>query len=413
VPVRLTASIRATGEQHRVTNLELFFDLVFVFAFTQVNALVAADASGRGALRGILLIAILWWAWCSYAWLGNQARADEGMLRATMIVAMAAVFAASLAVPEAWHDRPGGLPGPMVLAVAIVVVRSLHLLVYAVAAGSDAGLRRQLARNAAPMLVMAMLLVLGALADGAHRTLLWLVALAVDYSGVYLVGASGWRMPAPGHFSERHGLIVLVALGESIVSVGVGAERASVSWPILLIMGLGLAVNVALWWAYFDVVALVAERALHARTGLQRIWLARASYTYLHFPLVVGVLTTALALKLLVEDLTEPEHSLTDVPHTLPAVCLALGPALYLVGLSAIRWRNLGRPNVGRLVAAALLLALVPAFLAMPALGSLGLVTAVLAGLIGFEAVHNQSVRDTVRHHDDHPAIAAAPVSEH
>jgi len=406
VPARLTASVRATGEGHRVTNLELFFDLVFVFAFTQVNGLVAEDGSARGAVRGLLLLAILWWAWCSYAWLGNQAQADEGVLRATMIVAMAAVFAASLAIPEAWHDRPGGLPAPMVLAVAVVVVRGLHLLVYAVAAGGDTELRRQLARNAAPMTMMAILLVLGALVQGGERTLLWLVALAVDYSGVYLVGASGWRMPAPGHFAERHGLIVLVALGESIVSVGAGAGRTPVSAPILLVMALGLALNVTLWWAYFDVLALAAEHALQARTGVQRIWLARDSFTYLHFPLVAGVLATALALKMTVEDISVPGHHLSEAPRLLPAVCLALGPALYLAALSAIRWRNLGRPNVRRLVVAALLLALVPALRAMPALGALGLTATALACLITVEAVRNRALRDAVRHHDVHPGLS-------
>jgi low temperature requirement protein LtrA len=394
----MVASVLATGEGHRVTNLELFFDLVFVFAFTQVNTLVADDSTARGALRGMLLIAILWWAWCSYAWLGNHARADEGMLRATMIIATGAVFAASMAIPEAWHDLPGGLPGPMVLAVSIVVVRALHLIVYAVAARGDAGLLRQLALNAGPMSIMAVLLMVGALVGGGHRTVLWLAALAVDYLGVYLVGASGWRLPAPGHFAERHGLIMIVALGESIVSVGAGAARAPVSWPVLLIMAFGLTISVTMWWLYFDMVALVAERSLHARTGLARIWLARASYTYLHFPLVVGVLTTALALKKIVTSVTAAGHSLTDVPHGLPALSLSLGPAVYLLGLSAIRWRNLGRPNVGRIVAAGLLLALIPALRSIPAMGSLGLVAAVLTGLVGVEAVRNRAARDAVRH---------------
>jgi low temperature requirement protein LtrA len=405
VPSRLTASVRATGESHRVTNLELFFDLVFVFAFTQVNALVAADSTGLGPLRGILLIAMLWWAWGGYAWLGNQAQADEGVLRTTMILAMAAVFAASMAIPEAWHDRPGGLSAPMVLAVAIVAVRSVHLIVYAVAARGDGGLSRQLARNTGPMVVMAVLLVLGALAQDGLRTGLWLAALVVDYSGVYLVGATGWRVPAPGHFAERHGLIVLVALGESIVSVGVGAGRAPLSWQALLVVGIGLAINVTLWWAYFDVVAAVAEHALHARTGPERALLARDSFTYLHFLLVFGVLTTALALKMTIEDVAEPGHSVADVPRALPAVCLALGPAVYLVGLSAIRWRNLGRPNIGRLVTAGLLLALIPALRVMPALGSLGLTAALLVGFVGVEATRNRATRDAVRHRDGHPAL--------
>ncbi len=137
--------VRPTDESHRVTTLELFFDLVFVFAFTQVTQLMADDPTASGALRGLVLMALLWWAWCSYAWLGNQAHADEGVVRLTVIVAMAAMFVVALSIPESFADRPGGLFAPFVLAACYAVVRLAHLACYLVAAGDDAGWRGRVA----------------------------------------------------------------------------------------------------------------------------------------------------------------------------------------------------------------------------------------------------------------------------
>ena len=147
---RLRAPVRLTSEGHRVTTLELLFDLVFVFAITQITSFMAGDLSGRGMLRGLVLLALLWWSWCSYAWLGNQAKADEGVLRASLLTAMAGMFVVGLAIPEAWQDAGGGLAAPIVLAVALSVVRLGHLAVYFVAAAGDPGLRRQLVRTADP-----------------------------------------------------------------------------------------------------------------------------------------------------------------------------------------------------------------------------------------------------------------------
>ena len=148
---RLRARVLPSDAGHGVTTLELFFDLVFVFAITQVTAFMADDLGWRGILRGLVLMALLWWAWCSYAWLGNQAHADEGVLRAALLFAMAALFLVALAIPEAWGDEAGGLSAPLVLAAALSAVRLLHLGVYAVAAAGDAGLRRQLLRTAVPV----------------------------------------------------------------------------------------------------------------------------------------------------------------------------------------------------------------------------------------------------------------------
>jgi low temperature requirement protein LtrA len=160
-PGSLLGGVRPTSEDHRATTFELLFDLVYVFALTQVTGYMAHAHSARGVLQGLLLLALLWWTWSAYTWLGNQARADEGLLRAAMAVAMAAMFVVALTIPEAWHDAPGGLNGPLVLVGAFLLVRFLHLTVYAVAATGDPGLRRQVAISWVPTLAGGALLVTG------------------------------------------------------------------------------------------------------------------------------------------------------------------------------------------------------------------------------------------------------------
>jgi len=216
----------AQETERRTSYLELFFDLVFVFAITQVTALMAADLGWRGILRGLVLLALLWFVWCSYAWLGNQAHADEGGVRGAVIAAMGAMFLVALAIPEAWGDEGGGISAPVVLAGALALVRILHLSVYAVAALGDAGLRRQLVRTAVPVVVAVALLVVGAVLGGSTQTALWGLALLIDYTGVYASG-SDWRLPSPRHFAERHGLIVIIALGSRSSPWGSGSP----TWP--------------------------------------------------------------------------------------------------------------------------------------------------------------------------------------
>src|SRR5690348_5889651 len=136
--------VRAVDDTHRVTTFELFFDLVFVFAVTQVTAFMVNEHGAVGLGQGLLILALLWWAWCAFAWLGQQAQADMGVVRIAMTVAMVAVFIVALAIPEAWHDAPGGLNGPVTLATAYVLVKFSHVAGYWIAAGQDTALRRQL-----------------------------------------------------------------------------------------------------------------------------------------------------------------------------------------------------------------------------------------------------------------------------
>ena len=287
------------AEEARVTPIELFFDLVFVFSLTQVTALMGHDLSGHAILRGLLVLALLWWCWVGYAWLGNVVQAEEGLGRAAMFAAMAAMFVMALAVPEAFDDLPGGLDGPVVVAFAYLAVRLLHLAMFWLAARTehDRGLRGQLLRFMPSLFGSTALLLVASQLDGTAQTLAWVGALLVDYVGVILGGASGWRLRSASHFAERHGLIVIVALGESIVAIGVGVAHLPISWPIIAGSVLGLAVVACLWWAYFDVVSIVAERVLRRLQGEERARLARDAYSYLHLPMVAGIALLALGIE--------------------------------------------------------------------------------------------------------------------
>lgn len=378
--------LEAVTEQASVTPLELFFDLVFVFALTQVTALLAADTTFTGLVRGVLVLAIMWWAWVGYSWLGNVVRADEGLSRVVMFGAMAALFVAALTIPEAFDDAPGGLSGPVVFAVCYFLVRVAHLLLFWIAAASDPGLRHQLRRWTPSVVTGTVLLLAASQTSGIAQILLWAAALVGDYLGTLLAGASGWRLNSAGHFAERHGLIVIVALGESIVAIGVGVAQSPISWPIVVASVLGLAVSGALWWAYFDVTALLAERALAATRGHPRALMARAAYTFLHLPMMVGIIVLALGLKKVLNYVgLQDGHTLTDPLHGLPLVALYGGVALYLLALVAFKFRTIRQISRSRLVVAALLLVLMAPAALLPALAALALLAVVLAALIDWE----------------------------
>ena len=315
---------------------------------------------------------------------------------------MTAVFVVALAVPTAFDDPPGGVPPAALLAGGFVVTRAVHLTVYFLAAGDDEGLRRQLVLTSWPIAGWAGLLVAGAVAHDGLRLLLWFLALAVDYTGVFVSSrAGGWRLNSAAHFAERHGLIVLIAIGESIVATGVGAGRFSLTPVVLLAVLLGVAVSVSLWWSYFDVTAPVAERVLSRARGEARAQLARDSFTYLHFPMVVGIVFLALGMKNVVGYVSDStDHDLTDPLTGMPLVALYAGTALYLLAHIAFRLRNLHRVNPQRLAVALLLLVLVPVAWHLPALASLAVVAAVMAGLIAYESRRSGGVRDELRHAD-------------
>jgi low temperature requirement protein LtrA len=368
--------------EERVTPLELFFDLVFVFGLTQVTSLMSADPTWSGLARGMLVLAALWWAWAAYAWLTNTIDPDEGAARLAVFGAMAAMLIVGLAAPGAFDDDA------LLFGGAYLAVRVLHIVLYTLAA-DDEDIRGAVMRLA-PTSIVAPGLILGAAAlDGAAQGIVWLVALAVDYSGPLYGGGRGWRV-FPAHFAERHGLIVIIALGESIVAIGIGAAGIDLGGLVVLAAILGVVVSAALWWSYFDVVAIVAERKMTEAKGVARSRIARDSYSYLHLPMVAGIILLALGVKKTIGHVDEPLESV-------PAVALCGGVALYYLAHIAFRLRNVRSVNWQRLVAALGCLALIPVATNARAIVGLAAIAGLCAILITYEAIRFREARTRVR----------------
>ncbi|WUJ68608.1 low temperature requirement protein A [Kribbella soli] len=381
--------IRAVGTSadQSVTTLELFFDLVFVFALTQITALVAHDLSWHGMIRGAFLLGLLWWSWASYSWVCNIAKADEGSVRTVLLCAMAAMFVIALAIPEAFDDLPGGLPGPVVIALAYFVLRAMHLVLLWLIAEGDQVLRRTIALFAIGKIIATALLLVASQYHGTTQTLFWAGALASDYVVTYLVDARGWRFNSPAHWAERHGLIIIIALGESIVAIGVGVTDLPISWPILVASLLGLAVCTALWWIYFDASVRYGERALAAEPPETRPWLARDAYTFLHLPMVAGIILLAVGLKKVLEYVGDTEHHHLRQPvHGVGLFALFVGVVLYLLGHVGFKRRTVHRWSLPRLTTAAVLLLTIPLVHGLPALAQIATLAAVLTALVTFES---------------------------
>ena len=380
---RLTAVLR-DGE--RVTSLELFFDLVFVLALTQCTALMAGTPTWEGVLKGLLVLGVLWWSWVGYAWLTSVVDPEEGSVRLVMFAAMAALLVAALCVPRAF----GG--DALLFACAYAVVRAAHIGLFMLASRDDAALRSSVIGLAGSTAVGVGLLVGAAFAPGGLQLGIWGLALLLDMGGPFLFGAEGWKL-VPGHFAERHGAIIIIALGESIVAIGAGAN-GGVDAGVVAAAVLGMVVAGALWWMYFDVVAIVAERRLTKATeGRERNEIARDSYSYLHLPMVAGIALVALGMKKTLAHVGDPLG-------LVPAAAMLGGGALYLLAHVAFRWRNIRTLNRQRLLCAGLLvsLLLVESELKPPSLAILGALAALLSSLILYEATHFAELRDRIRH---------------
>lgn len=387
------------AEGASVTQLELFFDLVLVFAFTMVTDLAAGETSAKNMLRALLVLALMWWLWIAYSWLSNTVRADEGIARLAMFVAMGAGLIAALTIPEAFRDLPGGWFGPLVFAIAYLIVRLVHVGMYLLASSEDSQLRNQVLRWALGSITLGTtLLVIAAMTSGVVQIVLWVAAIAGDYLWTLFAGTD-WRLNSATHFAERYGLIVIVALGESIVSIGIGVAGLPISWPIAVGSMLGLAISGLLWWAYFDVAALSVEHELVRAEGARQIKIARGSYTFWHFPMIVGIIGLSLGLKKVLYYVGDSSHhTLTDALYGIPLYALYGGVVVYLIALVGFKHYATGTVTVSRVVTVVVLLALVPLACALPALASLALLCVVLIALIAWETVRFAQPRDEIRH---------------
>jgi low temperature requirement protein LtrA len=367
---RLSAELR---EHETVKPLELYFDLVFVLGFTQCTALMAANPSWEAVAEGMLVLAVLWWAWTGYAWLTSVIDPEEGSVRIAFFAAMAGLLVVALCVPEAFDERA------LAFAIAYGVVRAAHIALFLLASRDDAPLRRSVLDLAISSTIGVGLLAGASFLDGLEQGGLWVLAIALDWGGPALFGLAGWRL-VPAHFAERHKLVIILALGESIVALGIGAE-VDLSAGVVAAAVLGIALASAVWWVYFDVVALVTEQRLtRAPAGRERNALARDSYSYLHYPMVAGIVLMALGLK----------HTLAHVDDPLDSVhrfALLGGIAIYLLAHVVLRLRNARSFNVQRLLLALVLLALCPIDLNVPSLAALAGVNVLLWAVIVYETV--------------------------
>jgi low temperature requirement protein LtrA len=292
------------------------------------------------------------------------------------------MFVVSLSIPHAFNDDT------LLFAVPYFIVRAAHILLYAYAS-NDVGVKQAVKRLAPSVVIATGLLITAGFLDGVPQGLVWLAAIAIDYAGPVMGGMEGWTMH-PGHFAERHALIVIIAFGESIVATGLGTEEVILTAPVVAAAVAGIVIAATLWWAYFDVVAIVAERHLREKEGVAQVKMARDSYSYIHLLLIAGIVLMALGAKKTILGVDEPLKAV-------PAVALCGGAGLYLIGHIAFRLRNIRTLNRQRLVVAGIMFALIPLALKLDALITILLVALILSLLITYEAIHFRDARQRVR----------------
>jgi low temperature requirement protein LtrA len=377
--------VRSTEGEERVRPLELFFDLVFVFAITQVTGFLTANQTAEGLLRGGLLLGALWWCWTAYAWLTNTLDPEEGGVRLAMFASAGAMLIVALATPEAFGTNA------LVFGIAYFIVRALHIVLYVIAGRDDPELRSAVLRFAPGAVLGPTLLVIASFFEGPAEIAIWIVALSIDYLDALIGRGRGWRI-SPAHFVERHGLIIIIALGESIVAIGVGAEGLPLDAARITAALLGMVVAAAIWWSYFDWVIYVSQAKIADATGPERAALARDLFSYLHLPMVFGIVLFAFGLKVTLGPVDEPLA-------IMPAIGLCGGLALYMAAHVALRLRTGGGWGHGRPIATVVLLALIPVATMVPALAALALAAAVCVTLIAYEAIRYRGARAWIRSH--------------
>jgi len=371
----------ASDEGRRVSNFELLFDLVFVFAFTQVTGVILRGheidaAAALPVLEAVTILGLLWGVWTSYGWFTNQARADRGLLRLGLALAMVLIFVAALAVPGAFHARGEDPRSAIVFVACFAAVRVLHGFLIFRAAEGDAGLRRQiLVTDVSSLPPTVAVLVVGALLGGSAQVWIWFGAAVLDATIVAVTSIGGsWRIHSPSHWAERFNLVVMLALGESVVSIGVGVASRPLVWQVIVGAVLSIVGAITLWWLYFHRVSGDAERALAARTGIARVDAATVGYTYLHWPIVTDIILTATGI-----DLTMQAVATAAPLGWFGAAALAGGVSLYQAATAFFSWRLTGAWLVPRLVVATALLPGVVLAAVLPAMASLAI--AVVLGI--------------------------------
>jgi low temperature requirement protein LtrA len=354
----------------RVSTLELFFDLVFVFTITQLTSVLASHPNGAGVLRVGLMLVVIWWMYGGYAWLTNVVAPDRIAYQLLLLGGMAAFLVISLAIPTAFAG------GGIAFGIGYLVVVLIHSGLFRRSQAGESGLA---ILKVAPLNVFAALSILaGGIAGGTARGILWGIAVAV-------IILPSLRPPdprfviAPGHFVERHGLVVIVALGESVVAVGIGATAHALTAGLIAVAVLGLALSACLWWAYFgdgeDEKALEAMRSASPR---ERPRLALNGFYHWHLLILFGIIALASALENGIAHAGEQLAFARALALGGGVACFLLGDALFrrTLRIGALRWR---------LAAAPLALATIPLGTEVSAVTQLAALVAVLVACLTLE----------------------------
>ncbi len=361
-------------DERRASPVELLWDLVFVFAITQVTTLLGHELSWAGFGRSMLVLALVWWAWSAFVWAANAQAAESGTLRLALLVSMVLIFVTGLAVPGAFGSEA------KLFALTYAGVRFIHLGLYADASRRGDASWAAIAGFAVTVAIGMALLIVGSLLHGTARIVLWLCAALIDYAGPAWLTRErlrGLQRVAVGHFAERYGLFVIICLGESIVAIGLGAQRRAIDAELLVTVSCGLLITIGMWWTYFDRFAETAQERLNADED--PVLAAADAYSYLHLVMIAGIIVFAVGMRAAVLSVG---HPLTEPAR----LALCGGVAIYLLGHGAVRLRLLGELGAEKGAAAVAMLALFALAGGLRAWAVVALGAGIVAGLCVYEA---------------------------
>jgi low temperature requirement protein LtrA len=366
-------------EERRTTPVELLWDLVFVFAITQVTTLLGRDLTWAGFGRAMLVLALVWWAWSAFVWAANAQPPTSPTLRACLLFSSVSIFITGLSIPHTFGSEA------LLFGVTYAIVRFLHLALYADASRKGNAKWSAIAGFALTVTIGMALLIAGALTSATARIVLWVLAAAIDYAGPAWLTRErlrGLQRVAVAHFAERYSLFVIICLGESIIAIGVGALGPSAGRPLthelVVAAALGLLITIAMWWTYFEGCAEAAAERL--RVHDDPVLAAADAYSYLHLVIVAGIITFAVGVRILT-------RGSVSAPLAGPArLALCAGVALYLLGNASFALRMVGRLEHEKLAAAAALIVLYAIGAALDAWAVAGVVAALLAALCAAES---------------------------
>jgi low temperature requirement protein LtrA len=370
---------RTSAEPQRVTFIELFFDLVFVYALTQVTSLVVDDFTWGGAARAAVVAWLVWWAWTQFTWTLSPADTTHPVVEVVVLVVTAVAFFMARSVGETFDGEP------WLFLVPYLLIRGVGMSLYGWVGGDD---DRQMARSmglfALASLPAVLALAAGAFLPAGPRTALWAAAIALDLAAGVAVSGATWRVHV-SHFAERHGLFVIIALGESLIAIGVASTALTATVSSFVVKGAGVGVVCALWWLYFGWFQTWLEERVEVTNSIDLI---RNAYSFVHYLIVMGVVGVAAALE---SAIAHPGEPFT----TAAAISLTVGTVAYVGGVALLAWMAGRMVLRERLVLVALVVAASLAAAATAVRASLVIgITAVALALIGILEYRNPRDRN-------------------